>query len=63
MDPRYPPQSFAVKGAERAGQQMSREPAHGALDPRYDADTGELAAKALGVEPCLVTPAARSGPS
>ena len=38
---------------------MSREPAHGVTAPQvagYDADTGELVAQALGVEPCFVTP-------
>lgn len=53
-DLRYPPQSFAVKGAKRAPG--SRCPANQLTAPQvvgYDADTGELVAKALGVEPCL----------
>jgi polar amino acid transport system substrate-binding protein len=56
-DLRYPPQSFAVTGAKRA--QGSRCPANQLTAPQvagHDADTGELVAKALGVEPCFVTP-------
>jgi ABC-type amino acid transport substrate-binding protein len=56
-DLRYPPQSFAVKRAKRAPG--SRCPANQLTAPQvagYDADTGELVAKALGVEPCFVTP-------
>jgi ABC-type amino acid transport substrate-binding protein len=56
-DLRYPPQSFAVNGAKRAPG--SRCPANQLTAPQvagYDADTGELVAKALGVEPCFVTP-------
>ena len=56
-DLRYLPQSFAVKGAKRAPG--SRRPANQLTAPQvagYDADTGELVAKALGVEPCFVTP-------
>ena len=56
-DPAYPPQSFTVKGAKRpantkcaANQLTAREIAG------YDADTGKLVAKALGVEPCFVAP-------
>ena len=51
-DLRYPPQSFAVKGAKRAPG--SRCPANELTAPQvagYDADTGELVAKALAVEP------------
>jgi polar amino acid transport system substrate-binding protein len=56
-DPAYPPQSFAVKGARRpastkcAANELTAEEMAG-----YDADTGKLVAKALGVEPCFVTP-------
>ncbi len=56
-DPAYPPQSFAVKGAKRkavtkcAANQLTAPEIAG-----YDADTGKLVAKALGVEPCFVTP-------
>jgi polar amino acid transport system substrate-binding protein len=56
-DPKYPPQSFAVKGAKRANptkcaaNQMTAPEIAG-----YDADSGKLVAKALGVEPCFVTP-------
>ena len=56
-DPKYPPQSFAVKGAKRAAptkcaaNQMTAPEMAG-----YDADSGKLVAKALGVEPCFVTP-------
>jgi ABC-type amino acid transport substrate-binding protein len=56
-DLRYPPQSFAVKRAKRAPG--SRCPANQLTAPQvagYDADTGELVAKALGVEFCFVTP-------
>lgn len=56
-DPKYPPQSFAVKGGKRpantkcAANQITAPEIAG-----YDADTGKLVAKALGVEPCFVTP-------
>lgn len=56
-DPGYPPQSFAVKGAQRltttkcAENQMTANQIAG-----YDADVGKLVAKALGVEPCFVVP-------
>ena len=56
-DPKYPPQSFAVKGAKRsantkcAANQLTAPEMAG-----YDADTGKLVAKSLGVEPCFVTP-------
>lgn len=56
-DLRYPPQSFAVKRAERAPG--SACPANQLTAPEvggYDADTGKLVAKALGVEPCFVAP-------
>jgi polar amino acid transport system substrate-binding protein len=57
VDPEYPPQSFAVKGAKRptatkcAANELTAEEVAG-----YDADTGKLVAKALRVEPCFVTP-------
>jgi polar amino acid transport system substrate-binding protein len=56
-DPKYPPQSYAVKGAKRvastkcAANQMTAPEITG-----YDAETGKLVAKALGVEACFVTP-------
>jgi polar amino acid transport system substrate-binding protein len=56
-DPKYPPQSFAVKGAKRsastkcAANQMTAPEMAG-----YDADSGKLVAKALGVEACFVAP-------
>lgn len=56
-DLRYPPQSYAVKRAERAPG--SACPANQLTAPEvggYDADTGKLVAKALGVEPCFVAP-------
>jgi polar amino acid transport system substrate-binding protein len=56
-DLQYPPQSFRVKGAKRAPR--STCPANHLTAPEvagYDADTAKLVAKALGVEPCFVTP-------
>jgi polar amino acid transport system substrate-binding protein len=56
-DPGYPPQSYLVKGAKRlahtkcAANQMTANQMAG-----YDADTGKLVAKRLGVEACFVTP-------
>lgn len=56
-DPKYPPQSMAVKGAKRpadtkcAANELTAPEMAG-----YDADSGKLVAKALGVEPCFVTP-------
>ena len=56
-DPKYPPQSFAVKGAKRASptkcapNQLTAPEMTG-----YDVDSGKLVAKALGVEPCFVAP-------
>jgi polar amino acid transport system substrate-binding protein len=56
-DPKYPPQSFAVKGAERAATtKCAANELTAAEIAGYDADTGKLVAKALGVEPCFVTP-------
>jgi polar amino acid transport system substrate-binding protein len=52
----YAPQSFAVKGATRAAStkctpnQLTAPEVSG-----YDAETGKLAAAALGVEPCFVS--------
>jgi polar amino acid transport system substrate-binding protein len=56
-DPEYPPQSFAVKGAKRLA--TTKCAANEVTAPEiagYDADTGKLVAKALGVEPCFVAP-------
>jgi polar amino acid transport system substrate-binding protein len=56
-DPKYPPQSFAVKNAKRpantkcAPNQMTADEMKG-----YDADTGKAVARAMGVEPCFVAP-------
>jgi polar amino acid transport system substrate-binding protein len=56
-DLKYPPQSFGVKGADRptdtkcAANEITAPEVSG-----YDAETGKLVAKALGVEPCFVTP-------
>ena len=56
-DLKYPPQSFAVKRAQRransacAANQLTAPEVSG-----YDADTAKLVAKALGVEPCFVAP-------
>ena len=53
----YPPQSFEVKGAKRLPD--SACPANLRTAPEvggYDVDTAKLVAKALGVEPCFVTP-------
>jgi polar amino acid transport system substrate-binding protein len=56
-DPAYPPQSYLVKGAKRLGttkcaaNQMTANQLAG-----YDADTGKLVAKRLGVEACFVVP-------
>jgi polar amino acid transport system substrate-binding protein len=56
-DPAYPPQSYQVKGAKRLAQtkcaanQMTANQMAG-----YDADTGKLVAKRLGVEACFIVP-------
>jgi polar amino acid transport system substrate-binding protein len=56
-DPAYPPQSFTVDGAKRAPQTKCADNELTAPEMTgYDADTGKLVAKALGVEPCFVTP-------
>jgi len=56
-DPAYPPQSFKVKGARRlAGTKCAANQLTAAEMAGYDADTGKLVARGLGVEPCFVTP-------
>jgi polar amino acid transport system substrate-binding protein len=56
-DPACPPQSFKVKAATRpASQKCAANELTAAEMTGYDADTGKLVAKALGVEPCFVTP-------
>jgi polar amino acid transport system substrate-binding protein len=56
-DPAYPPQSYAVKGAKRLKNTKCQENQLTANQiDGYDADTGKLVAKAMGVEPCFVTP-------
>src|SRR3954471_5425528 len=56
-DPKYPPQSFAVKSGKRpASTKCAPNQLTGPEMAGYDADSGKLVAKALGVEPCFVTP-------
>ena len=56
-DPAYPPQSYAVKKAQRlAGTRCAVNQLTTNQVAGYDADTAKLVAKALGVEPCFVTP-------
>jgi polar amino acid transport system substrate-binding protein len=56
-DPDYAPQSMAVEGAKRpAGTKCQPTELTGAEMTGYDAETGKAVAKALGVEPCFVTP-------
>ncbi|HET6507505.1 MAG TPA: transporter substrate-binding domain-containing protein [Baekduia sp.] len=56
-DPLYPPQSFAVKGSKRAASTKCAENQLTASQiSGYDADTGKLVARRLGVEPCFVVP-------
>jgi polar amino acid transport system substrate-binding protein len=56
-DPKYPPQSFTVKGATRpAATKCAANELTAAEIAGYDADTGKAVAKALGVEPCFVSP-------
>ena len=56
-DPEYAPQSFAVEGAKRpADTKCASNELTAAEIAGYDADTGKLVAKGLGVEPCFVTP-------
>jgi polar amino acid transport system substrate-binding protein len=56
-DPGYPPQSYQLKSAKRlartkcAANQMTANQMAG-----YDADTGKLVAKRLGVEACFIVP-------
>jgi len=53
----YPSQSFAVKRARcMPGSRCPRTSSPRPRWPGYDADTGELVAKARGVETCFVTP-------
>lgn len=57
-DLEYPPQSFAVEGAERAAD--TRCAANQLTAPEvsgFDVDTAIAVAAELGVEPCFVTPA------
>lgn len=55
-DPAYPPQSFEVEDAERpASTKCAANELTATEVAGYDADTGKLVAKALGVEPCFVT--------
>ena len=56
-DLEYPPQSYEVKKAKRAANTKCQ--ANQLTAPEvagYDAETGKLVAKKLGVEPCFVTP-------
>ena len=56
-DPAYPPQSMQVKGAKRlANTKCTANQLTANQMTGYDVDTGKLVAKALGVEPCFVTP-------
>jgi polar amino acid transport system substrate-binding protein len=56
-DPEYPPQSFAVEGAERTPDTAcTPDQLTGPEVSGFDAETGKLVAEALGVEPCFVTP-------
>jgi polar amino acid transport system substrate-binding protein len=56
-DPGYPPQSFAVKGAQRLmNTKCAENQTTGNQIAGYDAGVGKLVAKALGVEPCFVVP-------
>lgn len=56
-DPEYAPQSLAVEGAQRpANTKCAANELTAAEIAGYDADTGKLVAKGLGVEPCYVTP-------
>jgi ABC-type amino acid transport substrate-binding protein len=56
-DFKYPPQSFRVKGAERpADTKCAPNETTAPEVSGYDAETGKLVAKALGVEACFVAP-------
>ncbi len=53
----YPPQSFEVEGAARvAGTRCADNQLTATEVDGYDAETGKLVAKALGIEPCFVVP-------
>lgn len=53
----YAPQSFRVKGAERAADtRCAADQLTGGQVSGYDAETGKAVAAALGVEPCFVAP-------
>jgi polar amino acid transport system substrate-binding protein len=56
-DPAYPPSSFAIEGAVRAGDTRCQvnELTRAELDG-YDVSVGNLIADAIGVEPCYVVP-------
>jgi polar amino acid transport system substrate-binding protein len=56
-DPKYPPQSFPVKGAQRpADTKCAANQLTGPEMTGYDAETSKLVAEGLGVEACFVTP-------
>ena len=56
-DPAYAPQSEAIKGAPRdAGSKCTATQLTSSQVQGYDVDTGKAVAKALGLEPCFVTP-------
>ena len=56
-DPKYPPQSFTVKGAKRsANTKCAANQLTAAEIAGYDADTGKAVAAKMGVEPCFVSP-------
>ena len=53
----YAPQSYAVPGARRAdGSRCAVDQLTGPEVSGFDAETGKAVAKALGVEPCFVSP-------
>lgn len=57
-DPKYPPASFAVRGAKRATDtKCAANQLTGPEVDGYDVAVGKAVAAALGVEPCFVTPA------
>lgn len=56
-DLEYAPQSFAVRGAERApGSRCEPGQLTAPEVTGFDAETGKAVARALGVEPCFVSP-------
>jgi polar amino acid transport system substrate-binding protein len=56
-DPKYPPQSFPVKGGQRpADTKCAANQLTGPEMTGYDAETTKLVAEGLGVEACFVTP-------